>query len=649
MGDGDWNGKGGGKGRRPSSPRFQGDAWAAYKPTNGDRSDRPDRHDRQDRFDRGRSFSRMQQITFEGQVLVPINKDFGTRGIHPDLVNYQPGRIDSFRWEHGIKATKLRELDPFEIPRPMFLFDHVPFFDKLKDTIKSIGWEQPTPIQLQTWPAAACGHDLIGISPTGSGKTGAYLIPLIAHAIAQQELKSGQQGPIALVLVPTRDLCKQVYNKIDEVLSVLKGAYHTSGQSRAISCHYTCGGEVQAREDKELSGHDVLIATPGSFLDKLYRGVFGMDRLTFVVIDEVDLLVSQGRNISFSEEVGAILNRTRPDRQLLLFSATSQDRIEAFAQQYLKDKPLKIVVGPAEITACKDVLQQFWLDPACRKRHFAWLRPERNSWLEDEGRLQAAQVAEMDLSQWRIYATIKAIKRHLKENDWNKALVFANSKEQAKQVAQQISEAKISCKPFHGDLTQAERDKLLERFNKLEVASCGQESPVSALVTTDAMARGLDLKLVGLVLNYELPSAGRFEEVLANYVHRVGRTGRGGKTGIAITLLTDPDLRLSPEFRKFLDYVRQSHPTFPEPPEWLRQAEQWKGRFWTIFNNRPQGNGKEPAREVEPVEDIPQWNGRGSDKKWKELWHRADDDPLAPLLLRAIHWDAELRRPKVGR
>jgi ATP-dependent RNA helicase DDX5/DBP2 len=280
---------------------------------------------------------RLDTIDWKGQEIVPIVKEFWAE--HPNIADRRWEESERIRLRHSIHVTGINHQ---EAPKPVESLEELPFPDWAIQVIRQQGFDNLTPIQVQGWPAALKGHDIIGISETGSGKTMAYVVPMLIHIQAQPELRP-REGPIGLVLVPHRELCKQVAAEID------KFAIHTQIQVAAL-----CGGEDERVQVNQLLGRvDVIVATPGRLIYLLNERHTNLKRATYVVLDEADDLF----NDSFSDQVKLLLTHVRPDRQVLLFSATWDEKVEEVAEKICNVQPITIVVGSTKLAACKDISQ----------------------------------------------------------------------------------------------------------------------------------------------------------------------------------------------------------------------------------------------------------------------------------------------------
>lgn len=265
--------------------------------------------------------------------LKPFKKDFYVP--HPEV----EARVDSEveAWRSANEIT----LKGRNIPKPTMSFDEAGFPDYVMDEIDKMGFSKPTPIQAQGWPIALSGCDMVGIASTGSGKTLSYILPAIVH-INNQPKSSRGDGPIALVLAPTRELAQQIQEVCDKFANTSK-------------IHNTClfGGAPKGPQARDLdAGVEIVIATPGRLLDFLESGRTNLKRTTYLVLDEADRMLDMG----FEPQIRKIIEQIRPDRQTLMWSATWPREVQSLASEFLKDY-LQINVGSLQLAANHNILQ----------------------------------------------------------------------------------------------------------------------------------------------------------------------------------------------------------------------------------------------------------------------------------------------------
>lgn len=329
--------------------------------------------------------------------------------------------------------------------------------------VTDLGYEVPTPIQERAIPALLAGRDVLGQAQTGTGKTAAFALPLLHN------LDTSVRGVQGLVVTPTRELALQVSK-----------AMYEYGRLRGVRVLAVYGGQSYDRQISRLErGVDIVVGTPGRMLDLINRGVLDLSAVRYLVLDEADEMLSMG----FVEDIEAILRETPPERQTALFSATLPDPIRRLAERYMRS-PEAIAVNPERVT-----------------------------------------VAETEQRHYLVYEDDKlaALMRLLELETVTGALIFTRTKVKAAEVAEELVARGIQAEALHGDLTQAARETVLNRF---------RQKRLTFLVATDVAARGLDIEGISHVINFDLPLDAEA------YVHRIGRTGRAGRTGVAITLLT---------------------------------------------------------------------------------------------------------------
>lgn len=335
-----------------------------------------------------------------------------------------------------------------------------------------LGYRQAFPIQIQAITKILAGKDVLGIAPTGSGKTACFVMPLLD--ILQNE-KPRKQNPLkVLVLVPTRELAVQIEGVFHEFSIHLK---------REIKSLAVYGGIAAATQAKQTRGVEVLIATPGRLLDLYNLGAVHIDKIEHLVIDEADKLFQLG----FEEEMKQIIRILPQKRQLIMFSATMNEKV-ADIKQKLNSTPFEIDI---------------------KKEPFDIEQIEQNAYLttaERKGPL---------------------LRYLLKQEKVSKVLIFVSSQRTADNLVLKLNKHKIKTQSIHGSKAQSTRLQILEQF---------KNDAIPVLVATDLIGRGIHIEGLPLVINYELPRSPQ------DYVHRIGRTGRANEMGKAITLLTAEDL-----------------------------------------------------------------------------------------------------------
>ena len=273
----------------------------------------------------------LKQQDWEHISLVTLQKDFYVE--HPAVTARSQTEIDDFRRKYEMT------LHGTNIPRPVYSFEEANFPDYLLAELKKAGFTVPTAIQMQGWPMALSGRDMIGIAKTGSGKTLSFVLPGIVHINAQPLLSPGD-GPIVLILSPTRELAQQTLGECNKF-----------GYSSRIKHTCVFGGVPKHSQARDLkNGVEILIATPGRLIDFLETGATNLRRVTYLVLDEADRMLDMG----FEPQIRKILSQIRPDRQTLLWSATWPREIQQLARDFTKD-PIQVTIGSLELSANADV------------------------------------------------------------------------------------------------------------------------------------------------------------------------------------------------------------------------------------------------------------------------------------------------------
>ncbi|OAN75840.1 DEAD/DEAH box helicase [Jannaschia sp. EhC01] len=349
---------------------------------------------------------------------------------------------------------------------------------KVQKAIKEAGYETPTPIQAGAIPPALLGRDVLGIAQTGTGKTASFTLPMITM-LARGRARA--RMPRSLVLCPTRELAAQVAENFDIYAKHVK-------LTKALLI-----GGVSFKEQEQAidKGVDVLIATPGRLLDHFERGKLILNDVKVMVVDEADRMLDMG----FIPDIERIFGLVPFTRQTLFFSATMAPEIERITNTFLSN-PEKIEVERQSTTS--EQIEQRLIEFKAPRRD-AQAKMKRDM-------LRAAITAEGDA--------------------FRNAIIFCNRKVDVDVVAKSLKKHGLNAEPIHGDLDQSHRMRTLAGF---------RDGTITFLVASDVAARGLDIPNVSHVINYDVPSHAE------DYVHRIGRTGRAGKTGVAITLCVPSD------------------------------------------------------------------------------------------------------------
>ncbi|CAA2972511.1 DEAD-box ATP-dependent RNA helicase 5 [Olea europaea subsp. europaea] len=358
-------------------------------------------------------------------------------------------------------------------------------------------FDKPSPIQSQSWPFLLEGRDFIGIAKTGSGKTLAFGIPAIVHVLSKRKSKiSKKVNPLCLILSPTRELAQQISDVLCD-----------AGRPSRVQSVCIYGGTSKGPQISALkSGVDIVIGTPGRLKDLIEMGVCHLKEVSFVVLDEADRMLDMG----FEPEVRSILSQTNTARQMVMFSATWPPAVHQLAQEFMDPCPVKVVVGSEDLTANHDVMQIVEV-------------------LDDRARDERLQCL---------------LEKYHKSRR-NRVLVFVLYKKEASRVESMLQRRGWKVASISGDKAQYERTKALSLF---------KEGTCPLMIATDVAARGLDIPDVEVVINYSFPLT------TEDYVHRIGRTGRAGKKGVAHTFFTKENKGLAGELINVLKEAQQVVP-----------------------------------------------------------------------------------------
>lgn len=350
---------------------------------------------------------------------------------------------------------------------------------------------------------ALSGRDVVAISQTGSGKTISFALPAMLHINAQPLLAPGD-GPIVLILAPTRELAVQIQTECTKF-----------GANSRIRNTAIYGGAPKGPQIRDLQrGVEIVIATPGRLIDMLEQNKTNLRRVTYLVMDEADRMLDMG----FEPQIRKIVGQIRPDRQTLMFSATWPKDVQKLASDFLKDF-IQVNIGSMELTANQNITQTVEVVTDFEKRN--------------------------------------KLLKHLEliSNENGKVLIFVATKRVADDITKYLRQDGWPALAIHGDKEQRERDWVLAEFKS-------GRSPI--LIATDVASRGLDVKDVSYVINYDFPNN------CEDYIHRIGRTGRAGKTGTAFTYFTAENSKAAGELVAILRDAKQHVP--PQLEEMVRYS-----------------------------------------------------------------------------
>jgi len=404
----------------------------------------------------------LKQLNWQEESLVTIRKNFYVE--HAEIAAMSQQQV-----AQSMQELNARVEGASPHPRPVRSFAHITVPPELMSGMTAAGFSDPTPIQSVGWPTALSGRDMVGIAQTGSGKTLAYLLPALVHISAQPPLRPGD-GPVGLILAPTRELAMQIQT---EVVRLTQGS--------AIRCTACFGGVSRYGQASELRrGVQILVATPGRLLDFLEAGVTNLKRVTYLCLDEADRMLDMG----FEPQIRKVVSQIRPDRQTLMWSATWPKEIQRLARDFCREDPVKLTIGNEELSLNPNITQQIEVvgDYEKRDRFLSWIK----------------EAASGD----------------------KKVLVFTETKRGADALCRELQYQQMSAAAIHGDKEQRQRDRTLSEF---------RSGRTNILIATDVAQRGLDIKDVMYVVNYDVP------KTLEDYIHRIGRTGRAGARGTALT------------------------------------------------------------------------------------------------------------------
>ncbi|KAM0787431.1 hypothetical protein ACM66B_003512 [Microbotryomycetes sp. NB124-2] len=388
----------------------------------------------------------------------------------PEVEALSAEEVEELRME--MDNIKIRGAEP---PKPVAKWSYCGLPSSCIDVIKGLNYDRPTAIQSQAIPAIMSGRDIIGVAKTGSGKTIAFLLPMFRHIKDQRPIRT-MEGPIGLIMTPTRELATQIYKECKPFLKAL---------GLRASCAY--GGMPLKDNIADMKrGSEVVVCTPGRMIELLSTNsgrIINLHRVTYLVLDEADRMFDMG----FEPQVMKIIGQIRPDRQTVLFSATFPRQMEALARKILK-RPLEITVGGRSVVAA-----------------------------------EIEQVVEVRAEDTKFNRTLELLGKLFNEDSDARALIFVERQDNADKLLTELLRKNYACMPLHGGMEQVDRDQTINDF---------KAGIVPVVIATSVAARGLDVKQLKLVIQYDAPNH------MEDYVHRAGRTGRAGNKGTSVTFLT---------------------------------------------------------------------------------------------------------------
>lgn len=423
-------------------------------------------------------------------------------------------------------------------------FKELGLISPLLDRLTELDYQQPTPIQAQAIPTVLAGRDLIAGANTGSGKTATFALPLLQKISSQkqdQNKTNAKQGNYvsSLILVPTRELAKQVADSIKSY------AQHFNGSIKTIAVFG--GVSVNTQMLALRGGADILVATPGRLLDLISSNAIKLDLVNTLVLDEADRMLSLG----FTEELTKLLGLMPKKKQTLLFSATFPEQVQTLTKTLL--------INPIEI------------------------------------QLQSEEASTLVQRVFTVNKGEKtAVLAHLiNQHQWQQALIFVNAKRSCKHLADKLLKRGITAEVFHGDKGQGARNRVLDGFKAGEI---------QVLIATDIAARGLDIEKLPVVINFDLPRSP------SDYMHRIGRSGRAGEVGLALSLIDYEDshhfkvIEKKNKIRLERELV-EGFPVTDTPDEAVLAAEKAQG----VGMAKPAGTGKRKHKSPATAADV--WAG----------------------------------------
>lgn len=418
----------------------------------------------------------------------------------------------------------------------MTSFDSVGLIEPLQKAVSLAKYDTMTPIQAQAIPPLLQGRDVLGCAQTGTGKTAAFLLPIIQHLMAEE--KSRKWGIRALILTPTRELAAQIGE-----------SFATYAKFVRLRHHVIFGGVSQKPQVAALqNGLDVVVATPGRLLDLHGQGYIEFDKIEFFVLDEADCMLDMG----FIHDIRKVLNKLPAKRQNLLFSATMPAQIVQLASGFLS-KPVRVEVDPQSTTAERVIQKVMFVERSNKRQLLAYILDDPNV---------------------------------------ESSIVFTRTKHGANRVVKDLAKSNIEGVAIHGNKSQGARIRALAAFKSGEIR---------VLVATDIASRGIDVSGVSHVINFDLPN------VSESYVHRIGRTARAGRDGIAISLCDETESDYLQDIEKLtgqpLEVVLEHDWHFPtaipiplKPGERRRPAKKNNQGGGGQFNDRSGGDHRRRRR-----------------------------------------------------
>jgi len=435
---------------------------------------------------RGGPGASLRKPRWENENLMRFEKNFYRE--HPAVQARSKEEVDAFRALHEIT------INGQNVPKPCQNFDEANLPSFVLDEIRRAEYTAPTPIQAQGFSISLSGRDLVGIAQTGSGKTCSFVLPGIVHINAQPALKHGD-GPVMLVLCPTRELAIQCQTVAAQF-------------GKSAKCRSTClyGGASKGPQIRDLErGCEIVIATPGRLIDLIEMRKLCLKRVTYMVLDEADRMLDMG----FEPSIRKIFEQIRPDRQVLMWSATWPKEVRKLAEDFLNNY-IQINIGSATLHANHNILQ---IVDVCQNH-------------EKERKL------------------IKLLEEIMGEKE-NKTIIFLETKRATDEITRKLRRDGWPAMCIHGDKSQPEREWVLKEFRS-------GKAPI--LIATDVASRGLDIPDISFVVNFDFPNSSE------DYIHRIGRTARANRHGTAYTFFTQQDGKNANDLVAVLEEAQQTVP-----------------------------------------------------------------------------------------
>lgn len=486
---------------------------------------------------------------WDTKTLQPFKKNFYIP--HQNVVNRTDQDILNFR---KIKEITVKGNN---VPNPSEQFEEGNFPEYIIQMIEKQGFAEPTSIQAQGWPIALSGRDLVGIAQTGSGKTLAYMLPATVHINNQRRLQRGD-GPVVLILAPTRELAQQIQQVAKDF-----------GSSSFIRNTCIFGGSPKGPQARDLErGVEIVIATPGRLIDFLEKGTTNLRRCTYLVLDEADRMLDMG----FEPQIRKIIEQIRPDRQVLMWSATWPKSVQTLAEDFLHDY-IQINIGSLAPAANHNIRQ---IVDVCEER-------------DKEAKLTK-------------------LLHDVASDHNNKIIVFVETKKKVDDITRTIRREGLLAISIHGDKSQPERDYVLNEF---------RNGKSHILIATDVAARGLDVEDVKYVVNFDYPNSSE------DYIHRIGRTGRCDQIGTAFAFFTPTNQRQAKDLIAVLEEAGQ--PVNPQLEELAMMAKnqqngrnRWQNRKKTTNTSPSNSNRGTPNRTITSKTWTNQNNGNAQNGDYRQ-------------------------------